>query len=53
MGHLVKGIKQKASIFEMFHTLWVDINHIGTLLERYQTLALCQINNVTLRFEEM
>lgn len=41
MIHLFEGGNQEVSIFEMFHDLQVDLKHLCTLLERYQTLAPC------------
>lgn len=52
MSCLIQGNNQEVLIFEVFHTLWVDLEYIGTLHYIYQSLVLRRIRIALLRFKE-
>ena len=41
VGLFVEGSDQEKIIFEMLHVIQVNIEHSGTLSERYQAMAPC------------
>lgn len=53
VGLFVEGSDQEKIIFEMLHVIQVNIEHSGTLSERYQAMAPCWSSQGTLSFEKM